>query len=277
MFYRVVMQGRTVGGADIAAVKREFVRVTGLPVRVADDMFGGMPKVIKRKVEQSDAERIAATLRAIGAAATVEREAPGAVDDDDTYDGGIDIIASPLSGPPTVAPGMAPPEAAVAPRKESRLGDLREKGPALLGLVAVFGAVAYFGPEATDWIMSFKQPATPPVAKAKAAAVQAGAGQNVTFNVSLIHGPWRCVDQRTGLGVYWSYHADGGLVLHGDVLSDRPSAGQGDAPTAWVMDGAKLVHKHAQGEGDAFKVAFLSLSRLRYVGERGLEIECRRP
>jgi len=61
MFYRVVMQGRTLGGADSAVVKREFVRVTGLPVRVADDMFSGMPNVIKRRVEQADAERIAAT------------------------------------------------------------------------------------------------------------------------------------------------------------------------------------------------------------------------
>lgn len=276
MFYRVVMQGRTVGGADIAAVKREFVRVTGLPVRVADDMFGGMPKVIKRKVPQSDAERIAATLRAIGAAATVEREAPGAADDDGD-DGGIDIIASPLSGPPTVAPGMAPPEAPAAPRKSSRLGDLREKGPVLLAVVALLGAAVYFGPEASDWIASLRQQASPPVAKAKARGEQAAAAQTQAFNVSLIHGPWRCVDQRTGLGVYWSYHADGGLVLHGDVLSDRPSAAQGDAPIAWVMEGARLVHKHAQGESDAFKVAFLSLSRLRYLGERGLEIECRRP
>ena len=101
MFYRVVMQGRTVGGAELAAVKREFVRVTGLPVGVADGMFGGMPQVIKRKVPQSDAERIAATLRAIGAAATVEREVAGSEPEDET-DEGINIIASPLgNGPPT--------------------------------------------------------------------------------------------------------------------------------------------------------------------------------
>src|SRR5215218_9822865 len=99
MFYRVVMQGRVLGTADIAGVKREFVRVTGLPVSVADDMFGGMPKVIKRKAEQSDAERIAATLRAIGAAATVEREV-GEFDNDDDTDEGINIIAAPLGNGP---------------------------------------------------------------------------------------------------------------------------------------------------------------------------------
>jgi hypothetical protein len=99
----------------------------------------------------------------------------------------------------------------------------------------------------------------------------------VALNASLLHGPWRCVDQRTGLGVYWSYAADGGLVFHGEVLSDRAApAGSGSA-VGWRLDGAKLLHKHAQGEVDAYKVANLTLSRLRYVGDRGLEIECRRP
>ena len=81
MFYRVVMQGRALGGADLNDVKRDFVRVTGLPVPVAEQLFGGMPQVIKRQVPQTDAERIVATLRAIGAAATVEREPPGAEDE----------------------------------------------------------------------------------------------------------------------------------------------------------------------------------------------------
>src|SRR5690242_18941189 len=128
MFYRVVMQGRTVGGAELATVKREFVRVTGLPVRVADDMFGGMPKVIKRKVPQADAERIASTLRAIGAAATVEREV-GVVDAEDATHEGIEIIAAPLGhGPPTVAPGMTPPETPAASRpKKGLVHDLRQR------------------------------------------------------------------------------------------------------------------------------------------------------
>ena len=98
----------------------------------------------------------------------------------------------------------------------------------------------------------------------------------VSLNAMLLHGPWRCVDQRTGLGKYWSYAADGALVFHGDVLSDR-AAQAAAAPTGWKLDGANLLHKHAQGEVEAFKVAALSLSQLSYAGERGLEIECRRP
>ena len=95
--------------------------------------------------------------------------------------------------------------------------------------------------------------------------------------MSLLHGPWRCVDQRTGLGAYWSYGPDGALVFHGDVLSDRPAPGNAGAPTAWRIEGARLLHKHEQGEVESFNVSQLTLARLRYAGERGLEIECRRP
>jgi hypothetical protein len=278
MFYRVVMQGRTVGGADLAAVKREFVRVTGLPVSVADDMFGGMPKVIKRKVQQADAERIAATLRAIGAAATVERE-NGAVDAGDGDDNGIEIIAAPLgNGPPTVIPGTAPPEAPPPAKSRTWIRSLREKGPVVAGTLALVAAVVYFADDVSGWVSSFR-PA--PVAQApKPAARPAAEADEVphaaAFNPSLLHGPWRCVDQRTGLGVYWSYAADGQLIFHGDVLSDRP-ASAGDSATGWKLEGAKLVHKHPQGDVDAFKVAALTLSRLSYAGEKGLEVECRRP
>jgi hypothetical protein len=276
MFYRVVMQGRTVGGAELATVKREFVRVTGLPVRVADEMFGGMPKVIKGKLPEADAERIAATLRAIGAAATIEREV--GVADDDASDEGIEIIAAPLSGPPTVIPGMGPPDPAPAPsRKMAWLRDLGEKWPMLLGTLAVAGAAVYFAPEVSGWVSSLRP--SEEVAKPKAPprpSAADGAEAQVHFNASLLHGPWRCVDQRTGLGMYWSYGADGALVFHGEVLSDRPAA-DGAAATAWRLEGVKLTHTHDQGDVEAYKVAFLSLSRLRYLGERGLEIECRRP
>ena len=277
MFYRVVMQGRTVGGVELATVKREFVRVTGLPVRVADEMFGGMPKVIKRKLAEADAERIAATLRAIGAAATIEREV--GTPDDDESDEGIEIIAAPMGhGPPTVIPGMVPQEAASPrSRRMAWLRDLGEKLPMVLGTCAVVGAGVYFAPEVSGWVSSFRP--APEVAKPKQAArppAAESADADVQFNASLLHGPWRCVDQRTGLGVYWSYAADGSLVFHGDVLSDRPAT-NAVAPTAWKLEGGKLVHRHEQGEVDAFKVAFLSLTRLSYVGERGLEIECRRP
>jgi hypothetical protein len=277
MFYRVVMQGRTVGGADLAAVKREFVRVTGLPVNVADDMFGGMPKVIKRKLQEADAERIAGTLRAIGAAATIEREA-GAVDDADDAEEGIDIIAAPLgNGPPTVLPGMVPPADVEPPRKRMQwLTNVREKGPIVVGTLAIIGAVVYFAPEVSGWASSFR--AAAPAAPKAASRVEPGqaAMATVVLNASLVHGPWRCVDQNTGLGVYWNYGSDGGLVFHGDVLSDR-SAVSNTAANGWRIEGGTLLHKHAQGEVDTFNVSVLTLSRMRYVGQRGLEIECRRP
>ncbi len=278
MFYRVVMQGRTVGGADLAVVKREFVRVTGLPVNVADDMFGGMPKVIKRKLEEADAERIAGTLRAIGAAATIEREV-GVVDDADDADEGIDIIAAPLgNGPPTVTPGMVPPPDVAPPRKRMQwLTTVRQKGPIVVGTVAIVGAAVYFAPEVSGWVSSFRTPAPAvPKAAARVEPGQSGATVAVAVNPSLLHGPWRCVDQQTGLGVYWNYGSDGALTFHGDVLSDR-SAPSNAAANGWRIEGGKLLHKHAQGEVDAFNVSVLTLSRMRYVGDRGLEVECRRP
>lgn len=278
MFYRVVMQGRTVGGADLATVKREFVRVTGLPVRVADGMFGGMPKIVRRKAEQGDAERIAATLRAIGAAATVEREI-GSVDPDDETDEGIQLIAAPMGhGPPTVAPGMVPMDTAPSKPRKAWVRDLREKWPVVIGTLAVVGAASYFGPELSGWVSTFR--AAPDVAASRASVREASAeatASATTFNVTLLHGPWRCVDQRTGLGVYWNYAPDGGLAFHGEVLTDRPAPSSTGAAIVWNVDGIKLLHKHAQGEIDAFRIAALSLQRLRYLGDRGLEIECRRP
>ena len=136
MYYRVVMQGRALGGADIGEVKRHFVRVTGLPVTVAEQLFGGMPQVIKRRVAPTDAERIAATLRAIGAAATVEIEPPGT--EDETLEE-IRMVAHPFNqGPPTIMPGsMAPPDSTPAPSRHARwLRTLRSKKWSLFGMRA---------------------------------------------------------------------------------------------------------------------------------------------
>jgi hypothetical protein len=278
MYYRVVMQGRTVGGADTAAVKREFVRVTGLPVRVADELFGGMPSVIKRKVAQSDAERIAATLRAIGAVATVEREAAGT--DEDETDEGINIIASPLaSGPPTIAPGAGGAAPETRRRRPKWLESLVDRWQTVLATVAAVGLAVTFAPEAAELFSSLRPAPAPPPKVAVAAAPQpATAPEVVSLNASLLHGPWRCVNQRTGLGVYWSYGADGALVFHGDVLSDRPAARADDrAMTSWRIDGGRLVHANGKEEIEAFKVAQLTLSRLKYAAEKGPEVECRRP
>jgi hypothetical protein len=272
------MQGRTVRGADVCTVKREFVRVTGLPVSVADDMFGGMPKVVKRQARQADAERIAATLRAIGAAATVELENENAAGDE--TDQAIEVLAALGHGPPTVVPGSEPPQAPSPARlRKAWVRDLRDQWPILLGSFALLGAAMYFAPEVSGFVSGFL-PAPEPAATVTAPAGDAAAqpaSAALTLNASLLHGPWRCVDQRTGLGDYWSYAADGALVFHGDVLSDRPAPNVGGAATRWRLNGDHLLHTDPAGEVNAYNVAFLSLSRLRYLGDRGLEIECRRP
>lgn len=277
MFYRVVMQGRTLGGADVAAVKRDFVRVTGLSARVAEDFFGGMPKVIKRQVPESDAERIAATLRAIGAAATVERELAGP---EDKTPEGIRIVATPLnSGPPTVIPGMEPPAEQPAPKSKGRrlLGTLADRWPFIAGGVALIAGAVVLVPYA-DALLTKMRRAPAPAAVAKAATTPMEAVlPPPTLNPTLLQGPWRCVDQRTGVSTYWSYSPDGILIFHGDALTDRPAPRNSGTPSAWKLDGRRLLHVFEQHAPETYAVTELTLTRLRYGNERGLDIACRRP
>ncbi len=114
----------------------------------------------------------------------------------------------------------------------------------------------------------------PPVRK-----VVPNVAQETPVNITQVHGPWRCVDQRTGVSTYWSYGATGGLVFHGDVLSDRPAAASTapSAPTGWTLDGTRLVHSYEQSAPVTFMVAELTLSSLRYGDERGVDVQCRRP
>lgn len=103
MFYRVVLQGHAAGDHDLVMVKREFARVTGMPESVTDRLFAQTPRPLKERVPQADAERIAATLRAIGAAVTVERDLIASLE---SVDGGAyDLVPPAHRGPPTVVPG----------------------------------------------------------------------------------------------------------------------------------------------------------------------------
>jgi hypothetical protein len=282
MYYRVVMQGRTVGGADLEEVKRNFVRVTGLPMDVAEGLFGGMPQVVKRQVQESDAERIAATLRAIGAAATVEREVAGA-EEETTAE--IRIIASPLNnGPPTIIAGAdpSPTEPAAASPAGRWLRKAMDKGPLVLGGVVLVAGAVLIAPLATDYLSQLSQPATPPAAKTAPALAAASAPVDESaapLNATLLQGPWRCTDQRTGLATYWSYTGDGALIHHGEALTDRraPPAANASLPNAWKLEARRLVHSYAARAADTYTVENLSLTRLRYGNDRGLEIECRRP
>jgi hypothetical protein len=268
------MQGRALGNADLDEVKRHFVRVTGLPPGVAEHLFGGMPQVIKRQVPQTDAERIAATLRAIGAAATVEREAPGT--EDETPEG-IQVVATPIhAGPPTIIPGSEPlPATTSVPSRHARL--LRAvcaKWPLLAGATALVAGAILFAPVADDLLADMRRTPAP----ARAAPTRAPATETVpsapVLSATSLHGPWRCTDQRTGVSTYWTYSANGTLIFHGDALSDRVTA---SATSGWKLDGQHLIHTFAQRAPSTYTVSELTLSRLRYGDDRDLEIQCRRP
>jgi hypothetical protein len=283
MFYRVVMQGRTLGGANLEEVKNHFVRVTGLPLRVAEEMFGGIPQVIKRQVQKTDAERIAATLRAIGAAATVEREVPGT--DDETPEGAL-VIATPFNnGPPTIIPGSVTlPEVSPAAARRARMRRaMRSKWTLLGGGALLVAAAILLAPLAEDYLPRMSGASAPTPARVAPARTPASDIEPVqtppVINASLLQGPWRCTNQRTGVSAYWSYVANGTLVFHGDVLSEKPPPREiaANAPTKWTVEGQRLSHVYEQRAPDTYTLTQLSLTRLRYGGERGLEIECRRP
>lgn len=281
MFYRVVIQGRTLDGADVEEVKRQFVRVTGLPQRVADGLFGGMPQVVKRQVRQPDAERIAATLRAIGAAATVERETPGVGDESSR---GPVVITTPFNnGPPTIIPGMVvEPEVSPAAARRVRLRRVLRSRWMLVGGAAVVAAAAIlFAPYLEELVGGGgSAPPKAPVAPTRAAASDVEQPQAMpVINPTLLQGPWRCTNQRTGVSAFWSYGANGALIFHGDVLSEKPPPRDiaESAPVGWTIVGQRLSHTYPQRAPDTYTLTQLSLTRLRYGGERGLEIECRRP
>ncbi|MCC6198094.1 MAG: hypothetical protein IT518_26885 [Burkholderiales bacterium] len=278
MFYKVVMQGRTLGGADVVAVTREFLRVTGLPASFAEHLFEGMPRVIKRQVSQPDAERIAATLRAIGAAATVEREFGSAADDTPE---GIRIVAAPLSGPPTVIPGAAPAPQAPPSRPARALRAVGEKLPLIGGSLLAMGVAVLAAPHVEGLVAALHPPmSASPVAAPKPAAPDAAAMAATTpLNSTLLHGPWRCVDQRSGTPHYWTYDPDGLLVDHGDVFKEGadPRAAATPAPMTWKVEGRRLLHTAPPQAADAYTVTDLTLMHLRYSDDKGLDIQCRRP
>ena len=280
MFYRVVIQGRTMKGADLDEVKRHFVRVTGLSVRAAEQILGGMPKVIKRKLPQPDAERIAATLRAIGAAATVERELAGSEDETDE---GFEVVATPLNnGPPTIIPGAVtqPGTTPVASRHWRVLRTVLAKVPLVIGAVLLVAVAVHFAPVVDDFVADIRRapPASAPVAPVRAAQPEPVQAAQV-LNANFLHGPWRCTDQHTGASTYWTYAPTGALTFHGDVWSERPARTSTDTPTppvGWTLEGRRILHALAEGASNSYTVGELTLSRLRY-GDGKLEIQCRRP
>jgi len=279
MHYRVVLQGRAVGGADIEHVKREFVRVTGLPAAVTDSYVNDRPQPIKRGLGRADAERIAATLRAIGAAASVERE----VEERDDDGGEIQIAVHPLSvGPPSVIPGSAGAALAAAVVQRPRwVRGLRAQLPALVGVAVLAIGAVYLAPSVDEFVQTLIPARTPVVAALPRHAPAppppaAIPGRDAT----LLHGPWRCTDQRTGVATYWTYRDDGTVVFHGDALMEGPSpaAPAKDAPRAWRLADGNLVLTTEQGVVTSLPVEVLTLANLRYGDAgRGIAVDCRRP
>lgn len=280
MHYRVVLQGRTVAGADVEHVKREFVRVTGLPANVAESYFDGMPHQVKRQVSQADAERIAATLRAIGAAASVEREV---AEGDEEDKGEIRIVANPLiSGPPSIVPGMGGAAMAAPVVSQPRwVRQVRERLPVIVGVILLVLGAIQLAPIVDDFIQTVKPPAAPvvPTKRAAAAAAEEPVGA-ADLDVTLLYGPWRCTDQRTGIATYWAYQADGHVVYYGDTFKDGAlvASTANDVPNAWKLAGDRLVFALPQGEIESFAVQALTLGNLRYGDARKrIEVDCRRP
>jgi hypothetical protein len=276
MFYRIVLQGHAAGDHDLATVKGEFARVTGMPEDVTERLFARTPQPLKERVSQADAERIAATLRAIGAAVTVERDLLASLE---AADGGVHEIVPPgHRGPPTIVPGSEPAPAPVPPTAARRLGRrLRPYVGLLVGAPLAAILLVALAPYADDAFRGLRpakavsaEPVKPPAARAPAPAVSP--------NASVLHGPWRCTDQGTGVPEYWTLGADGALTYHGETFSERAArVGDPAIPTGWQLAGDRLVFTFAQKPAVSYKVSDLNLTRLRYGDGRDLDIQCRRP
>ena len=188
MFYRIVLQGHVPQGVNLTDVKHQFTRVTGLPPSVTDHLFGSTPNVIKRQVAQADAERIAATLRAIGASVTLEPDFHG------PNAGGLDPVTVPALPAsrhielPTEPPAAAPPTPAWR-RLARKYGKLALP---VGGTVLLLAAALNFAPEVDELVRGLRK-TPPPAATAPArtpAAARAASSGAPALNASLLHGPW---------------------------------------------------------------------------------------
>ena len=279
MFYRVVLQGHVAQGADVTKVKCEFMRITALPSSVTERLFSGTPQVIKRRVPEVDAERIALTLRAIGAAATIERE----------LDAGPDVgpegpaTLAPLGGPDAWPKLDSPPiEAPVANKPSGWRAFARRYSASLAAAVVCIALVPFAAPAVDEWVQRARgvTPASPkPVPKATAGEE---APEIVPPKPENLHGPWRCTNQRTGRSLYWLYDADGTLGFFGesDIASAKSPIASADVPTDWTLEGNHLKWSYAGQEPHGMVVVTvldLSLTKFNYIDVSHDPIACRRP
>lgn len=276
MFYRIVLQGHVAQGADLADVKHQFTRVTGLPPSVTDQMFRSTPNVIKRQVPQADAERIVTTLRAIGASVTLEPDFQG------PSAGGLDPVTVPAipsyrqidlrTDPPT--PGPAPSSWRRHARKLLRLG------LPIVGIALLVAAALQFAPEFGTFVRGLRKPSPAPVAapERKSPADAVAASETSSMNASHMHGPWRCTNQSDGSSTYWHFRADGTLAYLGDDLKhgDVPIPGP-DIFAHWTLDGSRLRLETGGGASRQFTLDRLTLTQLDYFDAKGDATRCSRP
>lgn len=276
MFYRIVLQGHVAQGVALADVKHQFTRVTGLPPSVTDSLFGSTPNVIKRQVAQADAERIAATLRAIGASVTLEPDYQG------PNPGGLDPVTVP-------APAAArhidlPPEPQVTapppPAWRRKVRTLTRFGAPVAGIAVLAAVVLYFAPDVTELVSGLRKPAAAATAVATRppAAPAAPAVDSAPPNAGLLHGPWRCTNQNNGSSTYWNYRDDGALAYLGDDFKrgDAPIVGP-DIPARWALDSRRLRVETPAGAAQQVTVERLSLTQLEYYDAKGVATRCSRP
>jgi len=279
MFYRVVLQGHVAHGADVIEVKREFMRITALPSSVTDRLFGGMPKIIKRQVLEADAERIALTLRAIGAPATIERES------DSGPDAGAEGPATlaPLGGTDTIAFHDSPPAETPVSSKPSRWRAIAWRSwPWLAASGIGLALVPAAAPFVEDWVGRTRAvPAASPKPVSKAAVTDVKPAV-VTPKSENLHGPWRCTSQSSGRSSYWLYNADGSVAFFGesDFASGKAPLAGADVPTRWTLQADKLAWTYAGDQPKAnvvITVQDLSLMQFKYVDASREPFSCRRP
>jgi hypothetical protein len=277
MFYRIVLQGRAAGDRDLATVKREFTRVTGMPESVTESLFARAPHPLKERVAQGDAERIAATLRAIGAAVTVERDLLASLEE---ADGQVHELRPPdHRGPPTIVPGSEPAPSVTPPSPAQRLRRrLRPYLAVLLGALLAIVLLAAVAPFADDVLRALRPARTPPPAAVKPPPATSAPTPRAAPNASMLDGPWRCTDQRTGLSVYWTFGADGSLTFHGDTLTESAArVGDPTIPSGWKFTGGHLVFSFARTPPVSYSVSDLNIARLHYGDGHDIDIQCRRP
>ena len=271
MFYRIVLQVHAQQGAALDELKRQFSSVTGLSRSVTDQLFATAPTVLKRQVEQADAERISQTLRAIGANVTVEPvfHVPVPVGLDPVTVPGLPRAATNIDLPP-------PPDPEQATRSSMRRRVAR-LAKAVVGAVILAGVVVVAYQYEEDLRDARKSPR--PVPAVKKPAVAADVAQEApAFAREHVVGPWRCTDQSTGASTYWVYGEDGALTYHGDDANhgDKPIV-RPDLPTAWALEGNRLTWSYETAPTRTVVLDRLALMQLDYRDDHGDAIRCRRP